>query len=89
MGLDAAQIIKNIYDPTQNALRIRVGSADAAVTGQPGAEQTLKLEYSAADKALKVLNVGAPSGTSGTTMSWQQVLKKVFDKPTGKMRGVL
>lgn len=48
--------------------------------------QIIKRVYDPVNNALRCLNIGVPSGQSGTHLDGQQVIKMVYDKDQNRLR---
>jgi hypothetical protein len=71
--MDADQILQDVYDPTNHAFRVTYGGPNKPV-------------YSPALHALNIDDPVAGSGTYGTKLGLDQIIKKSFNGTTGKLR---
>lgn len=85
---DWEAILVDCYDPVKKAFRIKAAGGTAVPNAYPDAEQIIGRVYDATNHALIVNTPGVASGNSGTTLDWRQVIKKVFDKSTGRLKVV-
>jgi len=86
--IDAAQIIKDCYDPTAHALRVTYTDPDVVKGLKIDANHIIKALYVPALHALRIADPIAGSGTYGTCIDGNQVIKMSFNATTGKLRVV-
>ena len=84
---DLEDIIPDVYDTTNNALRIRTVASDVACAGTSDARQIFEVVYDQANHCLNVVVLGA-SATAKTDLDWQQVVKACLDTDKSKLRTV-
>jgi hypothetical protein len=85
--MDFVDIFPDIYDTTNNALRIRTVRDDSACADTLDAGQIIEVVYDQSNHCLNVFVVGAAS-TSNTDLDWKQVIKYCLDTDKGKLRMV-
>ena len=84
--MDAEQILQDCFDPTNHALRVTYGDPDLPCSGKLDAPQIIKYLYVPALHALRVADPAEGSGTYGSKLSLDQIIKKSFSATTGELR---
>lgn len=84
--MDADQILQDVYDPTNHAFRVTYGGPNKPCSGKLDANQIIKWVYSPALHALNIDDPVAGSGTYGSKLGLDQIIKKSFNGTTGKLR---
>jgi hypothetical protein len=81
-------MIRQCYDPTNNALRIKTGLSALPSSDFIDAEQCFESLFHAATWAVRAKSIGAASGLNGTELDFAQIVKKVTDEADSTIRYV-
>lgn len=81
---DLEDLIPDVFDTTNNALRIRTTAADVACAGTSDARQVFEIVYDQTRHCLNVVSLGA-SASAKTDLDWQQVIKACLDTDKSKL----
>jgi hypothetical protein len=96
-GHEASQTISDVFDANHEAEQEATPVSDTFILNHEAlgvslpavvmdAEQIIKWCFDSTNLALRTTNVGAASGDWGTHLDWRQVIKKVYDSGTNKLR---
>jgi len=82
--LDPYQIIQDIYDPTQKALRTKIGLTNFA-SGTLDPWQIFITIHDIDNHCLRIVQPVAGSGNYGTNLDWQQIVQQSFNTTLSKL----
>lgn len=82
---DWRQVIKDIYDPTINALRVTTEGSNTTTHSNMSKAKLLERAYNATEHALRHADQGAAGDAAVSLLDEEQIWKRVFDS-NGKLK---
>ena len=83
---DWEQVVKDVYDPVQKALRVKRGLGDLDAGDKRDWGQAWKRIYDSVNNCLRVDLIGAPSGSTVGDRDAKQAFKQSVNVTTSKLK---